>query len=368
MASATPRHRPEQARIGGQDLAAGFRRSDLPADGFIRISPIMPLPEWLGQMGVDAGPVIRAAGLDPKSFDDPESIIPYAAAGRLLVLCAEQTACPHIGLIIGERRGIGALGAVGMVVREAPDVRSALLDLVRFLSLHDRGAVPSLEMESDRVTLSYAMFAPQIPGSEIIADIAAVMGLNILRELCGASWALTELSLPRRKPADTLPYRKMFKAPIRFGDNRVALSFSADWLSARVSRADPDLHRLLRRQLEQLAATASSDFADQMRRIVRTLVIDGDCSVDRVARLAGVNKRTLNRRLHAEKTSTRELIEETRLQAAQQMLADRSVPLTEIAAALGYSQGSAFTRAFHRWTGVSPSQWRLERQGPVSGK
>jgi AraC-like DNA-binding protein len=353
--------------MAGHETSPPALRPQAPQDGHIRISPIIPAPEVLRQMGHDADPIILAAGLEKTAFGDPETIVPYAAVGRFLALCAERTNCPHIGLIIGGRRGVGALGTVGMLVREAPDVHSGLTDLVRYLGLHDRGAVPLFSAEPDRFTISYAIYAQTASGSDIISDIAAVIGFNLVRELCGVGALPTDVFLIRAKPADPTPYQRFFQAPVRFGAETTGLAFSSGLLARRIDRADPDLRRLLVRQIEQLESTVPSNFSGWVRRIAAMRIADGDCSIDHVARIIGINKRTLNRRLSAEGTSFRQLLEETRLQAAQQMLADNSIPLAQIAVALGYSEASAFTRAFQRWCGFCPLEWR-SRKGSMAAR
>jgi AraC-like DNA-binding protein len=329
-----------------------------PGEGFIRIGPIRPIPDMLREMGQDVEAILEEAGVDLKLFDEPDHVVPYAVVGRLLSLCAERARCPHFGLLLGARRGLASLGLVGMIVREAPDVRSALRDLVTFLPLHDRGAVPALEVEADGVTLSYAAYAGHQPGGEHVSDGAAAMGFNIMRELCGPAWAPTEIYLPRAKPADTSHHTKFFKAPVRFGADRVAIAFDVRWLDRRVERSDPELRGILLRQLERLRSSADLGLKDDIRSVVRTLVVDGDCSAKRVAKLLAVSERTLNRRLAQKGASFRGVVEEARFEVAQHMLADGSVPLSEIAAGLGYSEASAFSRAFRRWSGMSPVQWR----------
>jgi AraC-like DNA-binding protein len=176
----------------------------------------------------------------------------------------------------------------------------------------------------------------------------------------------TDVFLIRAKPADPTPYQRFFQAPVRFGAETTVLAFSSGLLARRIDRADPDLRRLLVRQIEQLESTVPSNFSGWVRRIAAMRIADGDCSIDHVARIIGINKRTLNRRLSAEGTSFRQLLEETRLQAAQQMLADNSIPLAQIAVALGYSEASAFTRAFQRWCGVYPLEWRSRKGNMVA--
>ena len=80
----------------------------------MRMAPLLVVPALLTEMGVDPGPLIAEAGLDPALFADPDNTIPFADGGRFLALCASRTSCPHLGLLMGERQGLSALGALGL--------------------------------------------------------------------------------------------------------------------------------------------------------------------------------------------------------------------------------------------------------------
>jgi AraC-like DNA-binding protein len=94
--------------------------------------------------------------------------------------------------------------------------------------------------------------------------------------------------------------------------------------------------------------------------MLRTRLMKEDCSAKRIAGLLSMNRRTLNRRLHGEGTSFTIVVNEVRFEIARQLLADSEVTFNQVAAALGFSEPSAFTRAFRRWSGQSPTEWRAE--------
>ena len=115
-------------------------------------------------------------------------------------------------------------------------------------------------------------------------------------------------------------------------------------------------------EIDTLEAHGAGDLSTQLRRVLRRLLISGACQqetcLEHVAKLFAIHRRTLNRRLRAQGTSFKALIDETRYDIARQLLRDTRLPVAEIAAALDYSECSAFDRAFRRWSGASPSAWR----------
>jgi AraC-like DNA-binding protein len=104
-------------------------------------------------------------------------------------------------------------------------------------------------------------------------------------------------------------------------------------------------------------------FSDELRRLLRVEVLKSACSADVASRHFGIHRRTLARHLAAEGTTFRRVADEVRFELAGEMLQNPSVSLSQVAAALKFSEASAFTRAFRRWTGQSPTAW-LETQPP----
>lgn len=101
------------------------------------------------------------------------------------------------------------------------------------------------------------------------------------------------------------------------------------------------------------------DLASRLRELLRTELMSGSCSAEKAAGLLCLHRRTLDRRLKAEGTAFGVLVDESRFEIAKRLIADTDAPLAHIAAALDYSEASAFTRAFKRWSGQSPRSWRL---------
>lgn len=178
-----------------------------------------------------------------------------------------------------------------------------------------------------------------------------------MRELCGAGWVPSEVLIAHAPPADTSPYRRLFRCPVRFDCELNALRFGTHWLERPVAGADRSALRELRRQADALV---QPDLIDKLRRSLRVLLLTGVASGDAVAGLLAMHRRTLNRRLETLGTTFREVLDDVRHDAACELLAATQLPLDDVAAALGYAGVSPFTRAFRRRTGAAPGQWRRE--------
>ncbi|MGE0038633.1 MAG: AraC family transcriptional regulator [Xanthobacteraceae bacterium] len=326
--------------------------------GSIRVGVLVHVPEVLRTFGLDPAGVVERAGLDLALLQDADNVIPYVALDRLVGICARETCCPHFGLLLGQLGGPASLGPLGLLIQHAPDVDTALRELVLYLHIHDGGAAPNLEIFRTTAILSYSIYEPRVESGEQIADGAIAIGFNIMKALCGSKWLPGEVALPRSKPVDLMPYQRFFQAPVRFDSEQAALLFSTEWLGRKPPRSDAELHEFIAAQLRPKFDDNALAFAAQVRRVMRTQLTNRRVSVDAVAELFGMHRRTLSRRLKTEGTTFDEILNEVRFEIANHFLADTDMPLSQIAAALDYSEASAFTRAFRRWSGASPSDWR----------
>jgi AraC-like DNA-binding protein len=331
-------------------------------EGTVRIGGTLGIPTVLRNLGADPAEVLAEVGLDLALFDDPDNRISYVARSRLLRHCVARTGCRHFGLLLGEQGHLRSFGLVGLLVRYSPDVETALRSLVRYLHLHVLGAVASLEVTGNVAMLGYKIYQPHTEAADQLADGAVAMALNFMRELCGPEFTPIEAVFSHRASEDVGPFRRLFRAPLRFDAEDNALVFAADWLRRPIADADADVRRLLQQQIDALEARHGDAFAEQVRSVLRTVLLTHDASAERVASIFAIHSRTLSRRLAEQGTRFQNLVDEGRFEIARQMLEHTAMDVSEIAGLLVYADASAFTRAFRRWSGTTPAQWRAERR------
>lgn len=334
-----------------------------PQRGMVRIAPLGAIPELLRGFGVDPKALLRRYSLNEEtSFADPDATVLLAAVGSLVKDCARVSACPHFGLLVGQRTQAATLGNVGELLSNAPDVGSALEALVGNIDMHDRGAVLSLGVCGETCSLGYEVYDHGLDGADQMSDCAMAVGWNILRALCGPQWSPIEVCLRHVHPTDVEPYRSFFQAPLRFNAGRTSLVFSTHWLGQPVRLADPNLRQLFLARIQAMRALADQNFRDQAHRLLVNSVGKPGCSREKLASQLSIHLRTLNRRLRDAGTSYRELHNEVRREMAYQLLRDTRRKLSAIASLLEYSDATAFSRAFSRWEGMSPARWRRRAQ------
>ncbi|SDR64279.1 Helix-turn-helix domain-containing protein [Rhizobiales bacterium GAS113] len=326
-----------------------------------RVGGAIAIPKILDELGADANAVIDAAGLSPEILADSDNVVPFLALGHLLHQCVEATRVEHIGLLLGQNSSTSSLGYLGVLVENSADVRTALGGLVRYFHIHDARGVPILEVSQGTASLGYTIFENSVPGALEIIDSVVASLFNIMRRLCGRSWRPIAVMLPRPRPRSARPFDSFFEVPVRFGAEHGVIVFSTDWLTQSVSDANPLIRRLAEDRIAEIEAETVESFEAQLRPLMRTLVLTRRCSLETVAQLFHLEPRTLARRLEGEAIKFRALVDDARYEVARHLLADTSLAMTQVAEMLDYSEASAFTRAFRRWSGKTPIAWRAER-------
>ena len=333
-----------------------------PKQGMIRVAPMAAIPELLREFGVAPRPILKKFGLSEEIFSQPDKTIPFELLGRVVNTCARETGCPHFGLLVGQRGNVSTLGATGFLMKNAPDVGTALNEAILNIDLHDRGATPFLEVSYETTVLGYAIYQPGIEGSDQINDGSLAIIWNVMRGLCGPEWLPLEVRFTHDKPVDIGAYRRFFRAPLRFNAVHNALVFHTSWLARQIGHSDPLMYQHFQQHILDMRRYSNQDFRDKAYQALLFLIGSQRCSLDDLARHFTIHPRTLNRRLKESGTSFRELYSEARHQTAGQLLRDTKTSIESIAALLGYSDGTAFNRAFSQWEGVPPGKWRRQMQ------
>jgi AraC-like DNA-binding protein len=333
--------------------------------GTVRVAGLSGLTFVLREKGFSLRRLLAATGLPRDLFDDPDNLIDLEAAACLLALAAKRIDCPHLGLLCGQRFRPDTIGIVGRLAQNATDIGSGLRGLTLNLHLHGHAFVPTVTVVDDVAEFGMRLSA-ELPGNTVPAvDLGVAAAFTILRMLCGPEWTPLEVLLGRRPVAGRAVYDRFFGVHVRFDSDRNGIVFSSAWLGRRVHGASAATRELLERKLAAVAQRQSLSAATMTRRSLIACFARGRLSVRAVAAAMGLHPRTLNRRLELEGTSVFELAKEVRFQIARDLLANTSLPITEIAATLLYANSSAFTRAFRLWSRYSPSDWRRKHGGSV---
>jgi AraC-like DNA-binding protein len=312
--------------------------------------------------GLPADALAAQAGLTPEALADPDGRVPL---DRFVALWEAIEAAPgsaDFGFWLGRNTSIPSLGAVGYAMVHAPDVRAAFRCLTRFARVIGDVISPEIEERDEHVVFQRAEEA-RLARLSVLSSAAPVGTLTLLRELTGLSDTadvVVSASFQHPPPAAPERYRQALGCPVEFNAPAVSLVIKRSAFDLPLRRADQHLFAYLERHVRALDARVAADtsIAARVRQHLVASVRDGEPRQAAVARAMALSERTLQRRLADEQTSFATLVDEVRAELARMYLADPKLAVFEVAFLLGFSEPSAFNRAFRRWTGQSPREFR----------
>jgi AraC-like DNA-binding protein len=325
----------------------------------VSVRSVQPLLMYLGARGYDRNALLRQHGVDPTLFHDPEARLPHTLAIRLWQAAIELTNDASLGLHVAEAIQPGAFGALDYAVRTSGDVRAAFTRLFRYHRLLHDAAEVQLEIHRDHAILSHRL---SVHGGtpRPVSEFILAAWLLTSRQASGVDWIPVRACFPHPAPLDTSEYRRVFGCKLRFGHGRSELVLPRKVLDLPLLKADPALQEIVEARVVAMLSKLPKAEAttDAVRRFVCEELSNGQPKLEHLAPRLHMSTRTLHRRLDQEGTSFRRILSEVRRELAARHLAERRLAIGEIAFLLGFSEVSAFHRAFKRWTGHAPRAYR----------
>lgn len=329
--------------------------------GMVPLNLVRVLGDYLAVKGLDPHEVL------PQDLDlgtaKPLGRFSAEAYCQLLIKAAERLHDPLLGLHLGQTIQPAHLGALGYVLLACENLGGALQRIQRYHRLvHDINPVQH-RIEGGNLELQWGI-AHGKPGA--LFDEAGITGLvQFGRDVCGRPLPLAQVDFVNPPPPDLRPYLDYFGCPVRFNQPMTRLAIPLDSLMAPLRQADPTLLKLMEEQVDAAMAQLpdAGDLGEVTRRVVAHLAPLGTPELEQVAQALRLSPRVFYRRLAEQGLNFRELREAALQQVAEMHLRDQRLTLAEVSALLGYAEQSAFSRAFKRWTGLAPLQWRQQAIG-----
>jgi AraC-like DNA-binding protein len=310
--------------------------------------------------GGDPDAVLSSLGLTRQAISNPMGVIPSSDFARLLEAAALGTHDACFGLHFAERYQPKNIGPVTYVVLNSPTFAAGIENVARYLHAHNEAARVTFALEGDRAYVRHELADLSIEVPRQHNEYSLAVGLNTIRLMAGSRWAPMEVQFAHAAPADLSEHVRVFRAPVSFGCPTNAFVVEREFLDRPVPAADERLYPILRRYLDRVLKDMPREegLLVAVRRAIGEAMRDGDPALAHVAKKLAASPRTLQRQLKDHGLEFKRLVDDTRHRFSLNYLRDRKHTLTEIAFLLGYSEVSAFNRAFKRWTGSTPSDYR----------
>jgi AraC-like DNA-binding protein len=311
-------------------------------------------------LALDPAALLRREGLDADVLHTPDARLPIAAAACLLESAAAEAGRPDFGLLLAEAWSLADLGPASLAVAHQDTLREALAAVERHRVHIPDAIVLGLREDARGGQLHVCLNLGEGAAATQLAECMLGKTLTLCRAILGAGWLPLAARFRRFEPRDLATHRRLLGSDaLVFGAEADALLLRPGDLDAKLPRMpDPALRRHAEALIANLPSTCNGSVAQRAASLIRAGLPGGAADLHHVAAALGLNGRTLQRRLRIEGLGFSDLLDQVRGDLARSYLADRQTPMHQIAARLGYADGSAFTRWFTHTFGEPPSRWR----------
>jgi AraC-like DNA-binding protein len=303
--------------------------------------------------------LLPAAGIEPDLLAKPENRIPFERQNALWALAVSHAPEPAFGLQFARSVQPTSFGVVGYMAMNCGSIGECLEAIVNYQFLAGEGGEFSLEPCGSDTALCYTPVNPGDPVTRerVVGMLAATVSFG--RWLVGEAFQPRRVAFTHEAPGEAAEYEEFFGCPVVFGDPRNCTVYPPAVTRLVVPTASEDLLALLRERANRMLEGLSR--GGIASRIASLLASQLDSAVPEKAVIAaqlGMSERTLQRRLREEGTTYQATLDRTRHYLARDLLRNTQIPLAEVAIQLGFSEPSTFFRAFKRWEGATPGQYR----------
>ena len=334
----------------------------------VRTGCLNGFSELIEELHGDAEKLITSVGIDYTRVKDENYFFPYLQFMELLELVATNLNCPDIGLKLALKQDQAILGPVAFLALSASDVRTALISVGQFL-YHFTPAISLSLDEADHkqsyvcLDLSYL----DIADCRQAVEHAVACTYHISHLITNDHVKARAVHFRHARMADQDTYEAIFHCPVKFNQARDAVVIDTDFLDFQLSSHNAQLHGLVSNYLSMVEtehnATTQANIlpSKQARHLIKKLLPTGQLSRKIIAEKMNLHERALHRKLQVDGYTFEALVDEVRTAEVKNLLSQGSIPMSQIAGLLGYSEQSSFNRAFKRWFNMTPKQYLLEK-------
>jgi AraC-like DNA-binding protein len=306
--------------------------------------------------GCDSTALLGEAGFDVKALDGPTVRCPLTHTARLWGLAVAATGDPAFGIKVASHIKQTTFHALSYGLSASSTLKEAFERVQRYCHV----ASDAIEYEFWRSGPEYHfVIEPAAAVADESVDALVAAYLRMCRSLIGHDYSPLRIEFRRARPSRIEDFERLLRAPLRFGAAQTRLVFDCDAIERPLEGGNPELARYHDAiALQYLSQIQRGNIQGRVRDVLTQRLAHGEPSQEDVAELLNMSARTLQRKLGDCGTTYKEILDETRRVLALAYLSAPRHSVSDVTYLLGFSAGSSFTRAFRRWTGQSPSDWR----------
>lgn len=322
---------------------------------FVNSSFLSQFSELVLSRGGNANELANRVGLASEAISGAHMPIPFSQFTGLLELAAQELNFPEISFALAQRQDITILGPLGIMLDDCQTVADAMVVIQQYMTIIVSGIELQINEHNGLLEFSLHCQLPNLYDKPQFQYYLLASVTKIVRELIGKKYRIRGCFFTRMESNNDQIKRfaQLLACPVSFGSDQLKITLD----SAVLKEPTLDIRNYIIARMRSFM-DAQDEFIKQVSAVISIFLPSGKNDINSIAKSMGYSERTLQRRLSESSSSFKYLLDSVRLNHANQYLNNTQYSLTDIATLLGYSNLSAFTRAFYRWHGINPRKAR----------
>jgi AraC-like DNA-binding protein len=309
-------------------------------------------------VGLNPVTMLQKAGLSARSLEDPEALVSVEAVCELLEASATASGVDDFGLRLASARKLENLGPISLVLRGELSARQAIDTFCRYLSLLNAALTVQIDEHDGLLVIREQFLLLRSAGTRQATEMSVGILYRMLAELLGATWKPVRVCFAHRPARDGKRHFAFFGTQVRFNAEFSGLICKAADLQRRLHGASPEMASFAQHYLDRALSRQPQSIGTTVRQLIVALLPSGRCTSQRLAQHLRVDRRTVHRQLASEGETFSRLLQSVREELALQQVRESELPLSEVAAQLGFGSHSAFSYWFSTTFGRTAAQVR----------
>ncbi len=328
----------------------------------IRSGALMGFEALVTELSGNSTEILKAVNLAPEDLADGDHMIPFNSMVMLLEHAAHALSCPSFGLKLSAKQDLQVLGSLGLLLKNCLTIKDAMVTAQRYLALHSPAEYWHFIEEGNFIYINRIEHFHGVTHARQYKELSFGVCFRLIHALVGNTFKGHRLEFSHKPISEKITYRQFFSLDVNFNQESDRLIIDRKFLFIPISDINKQLHNQVDNYLSQLLAIHGNDIERQVRTLILQTMGIQEHSIDNIANLLHLHKRTLQRKLKDKGLSFKTMLNEIRISTACWHLEASNMDITLLSEVLGYSDISAFSRAFRTQMNCSAIQWRKQKQ------
>ncbi len=330
----------------------------------VTVRAVQPVVAGLEALGYKTDQIFTKVNISRSVLDNADGGIPHTAMMAFWQEALALTGDDTLGLHLAEAAPLESFGVHAYALQSSPTLREAYRRACRYQRLIHQATDLTFDEEADEGVLQHTLpdgrSVPRHP-----AEFLVTLWVRFGRLITGSNWVPRLVCFAHDTPPNVSEHQRVFQTSIQFSSGRTAMHIPNHILDAPNASADPGLIGVLddyaERLLEQTPTPPAVTLSERVRLQLLETLTGGIPTAEEISQSLHMSVRTLHRNLQQEGVTFSELLNQLRQEQATSYLANPNISISEVAFLLGFSEISSFYRAFKRWTGTTPAEFRAAK-------